>query len=41
MGIEVKDLGQQIIKFNDNQNFIYDDFYVSKSNKQVLNLINQ
>tara|TARA_A100000164_G_scaffold60059_1_gene48503 strand:+ start:750 stop:1424 length:675 start_codon:yes stop_codon:yes gene_type:complete len=41
MGIEVKDLGQQIIKFNDNQNFRYDDFYVSKSNEHVLNLINQ
>ena len=41
MGIEVKDLGQQIIKFNDNQNFRYDDFYVSKSNEHVLNFINQ
>ena len=41
MGIEVKDLGQQIIKFNDNKNFKYDDFYVSKSNEHVLNLINQ
>ena len=41
MGIKVKDLSQQIIKFNDNQNFRYDDFYVSKSNEHVLNFINQ
>ena len=41
MGIEVKNLSQQIIKFNDNQNFKYDDFYISKSNEHVLNFINQ
>ena len=41
MGIKVKDLSQQIIKFNDNQNFRHDDFYVSKSNEHVLNFINQ
>ena len=37
----MKNLSQQIIKFNDNQNFRYDDFYVSKSNKHVLDFINQ
>jgi chromosomal replication initiation ATPase DnaA len=41
MGIKMKNLSQQIIKFNDNQNFRYDDFYVSKSNKHVLDFINQ
>ena len=41
MGLKVKNFSQQIIKFNDNQNFKYDDFYVSKSNEHVLNLINQ
>ena len=41
MGIEVKNLSQQIIKFNDNQNFKYDDFYISKSNEHILNFINQ
>ena len=37
----MKNLSQQIIKFNDNQNFRYDDFYVSKSNKHILDFINQ
>ena len=36
----MRDLNQQIIKFNYEQNFKDDDFYVSKSNKHIFNLIN-
>jgi len=35
----MRDLNQQIIKFNYEQNFKYDDFYVSKSNEHIFNLI--
>ncbi len=31
---------QEIIKFNYNQNLKYDDFYISKSNKHILDLLN-
>ena len=37
----MKTLNQQIIKFNHEQNFKYDDFYVSKSNKHVFDFLNQ
>ena len=37
----MRDLNQQIIKFNHEQNFKDDDFYVSKSNKHVFSLINK
>ncbi len=36
----MRDLNQQIIKFNYEKNFKDDDFYVSKSNEYIFNLIN-
>ena len=36
----MKDMSQQIIKFDYEKNFKYEDFYVSKSNEHVLNLLN-
>ena len=40
MGFTVKDINQEIIKFNYDGNFKEDDFYVSKSNKQTYDLLN-
>ena len=37
----MRDLNQQILKFNHDQNFKDDDFYVSKSNKQIFDLLNK
>ena len=37
----MRDLNQSIIKFNYDQNFTYDDFYVSKSNEHIFSLINK
>ncbi len=37
----MRDLNQQIIKFNHEQNFKDDDFYVSKSNKHIFSLLNK
>ena len=37
----MRDLNQQILKFNYEQNFKDDDFYVSKSNKHVFDLLNR
>jgi chromosomal replication initiation ATPase DnaA len=37
----MKDLNQEIIKFDYEQNFKDDDFYVSKSNKHIFNLLNK
>jgi chromosomal replication initiation ATPase DnaA len=37
----MRDLNQSIIKFNHEQNFTYDDFYVSKSNEHIFSLINK
>ena len=37
----MKDLNQQILKFNYEQNFKDDDFYVSNSNKHIFTLLNQ
>ena len=36
----MKDLNQEIIRFNYEQNFKDDDFYVSKSNKHIFDLLN-
>ena len=36
----MSDLNQEIIKFNYEQNFKDDDFYVSKSNKHIFDLLN-
>ena len=40
MGNEVKDLNQQILKFDYEQNFKDQDFYVSKSNEYSFKLLN-
>ncbi len=37
----MKNLNQQILKFNYNQNFTDDDFYVSKSNEHVFDFLNK
>jgi len=37
----MKDLNQEIIRFDYDQNFKDDDFYVSKSNKHVFDLLNK
>ena len=37
----MKDEIQQIINFGYDENFNYDDFYVSKSNKHVFDLLNK
>ena len=37
----MKDLNQEIIKFDYNKNFNNNDFYVSKSNKHILTLLNK
>ena len=41
MDLKMKNLNQLIIKFDYEQNFKDDDFYVSNSNKHVFNLLNQ
>ena len=41
MGIRMKNLNQEIIKFDYDQNFKDDDFYVSKSNKHIFDLLNK
>ena len=41
MGFRMRDLNQEIIKFDYDQNFKDDDFYVSKSNKHIFDLINK
>ena len=41
MGFKMRDLNQEIIKFDYDQNFKDDDFYVSKSNKHVYDLLNR
>ncbi len=37
----MKDINQEIIKFSYEENFKVDDFYVSKSNKQIFDLLNK
>ena len=39
MGPKMKDLNQEIIKFDYGQNFTDDDFYVSKSNRHIFDLL--
>jgi len=39
MGLKMKDLNQEIIKFDYGQNFTDDDFYVSKSNRHIFDLL--
>jgi len=40
MGNKMKDLNQLLLKFENKQNFKYEDFFVSKSNYYAFNLIN-
>ncbi len=40
MGIKMNSNDQQIIKFDFDQNFKNDDFYISKSNKHIFDLLN-
>ena len=37
----MKDLNQEIIKFDHDKNYKHDDFYVAKSNEHIINLFNQ
>ena len=37
----MKDLSQQLLKFSYDNNFKYDDFYVSKSNRQIFNFLDK
>ncbi len=37
----MRDLSQQIIKFDYDQNYKIDDFFISKSNKHIFDLLNQ
>ena len=37
----MRDLDQKIIEFDYEQNFKYEDFYVSKSNDHIFNLLNK
>ena len=41
MGFIMRDLNQEIIKFDYDQNFKDDDFYVSKCNKHTFDLLNR
>ena len=41
MDFTMKDIDQEIIKFKYEGNFKEDDFYVSKSNKQIFDLLNK
>ena len=36
----MRDIDQQLMKFNFEKNFKYDDFFVSKSNEHILNILN-
>ena len=36
----MKDLSQKIIKFDHEKNYKFDDFYVSKSNKHIFDILN-
>ena len=41
MDFKMSDLDQKIIKFDHEKNFKYEDFYVSKSNNHIFNLLNK
>ena len=41
MGFKMKYINQEIIRFNYDGNFKEDDFYVSKSNRQIFDLLNK
>ena len=37
----MRDLNQKIIKFDYDKNFGYNDFFISKSNKHIIDLFNK
>ena len=39
MDLKMRDFNQKIIKFDYEKNFKKDDFYISKSNKHIFDLI--
>ncbi len=41
MGFKMKDFKQQIIKFDYEENFTNDDYYISKNNKHIFDLLMQ
>ena len=41
MVIKMKDSDQKIIKFDHEKNFKYEDFFISKSNEHIVNLLNK
>ena len=41
MDFKMRELNQEILKFDHEKNFKYEDFYVSKSNEHILNFINK
>ncbi len=41
MAVKMKELNQEIIKFDYDQNFKYEDFYVSKSNEHIFQLLDE
>ena len=41
MDLKMKDYNQQIINFNYDKNFRYEDFYVSKSNEHILKILDR
>ena len=40
MDLKMRDIDQQLIEFNFEKNFRHNDFFVSKSNKHIFNLLN-
>ncbi len=41
MGLKMKELDQQLIKFDHDQNYKFEDFYVSSCNKHIFDLIDK
>ena len=41
MDFKMRDSNQQIIRFDYDQNYKIDDFFISKSNKHIFDLLNQ
>ena len=41
MDFEMRDLNQQLIKFDYDQNYDNDDFFISRSNKHIFDLLNK
>ena len=41
MGFKMRDLNQQIIRFDHNQNYENEDFFISNSNKHIFDFFEQ